>query len=130
MEFFEWAGWFLALLFQSEWSRIIVFALFGIWLFSYLLWDFILAMIKDYELMRDGEANVFDFKREVQCFVGGCALAGWGLYFLYHWFTEPELATWLVGGAVLLVAVWFNRILTNKWRATAWQPANPQRKDL
>lgn len=116
MEVFEWAGW----------SRIIILALFSIWLFSFLLWDFILAVIKQYELMRNGEANVFDFKREVQCFVGMCVLIGWGLYSLYGWFEEPQLGTWLVGGAVGLVAVWFNRMLNNKWLATPWKPAKPQ----
>ena len=70
MEFFDWAGW----------SRIVVFTLFAVWLFSYVVWDFVLAMIRQYELMQNGESNVFDSKREVQCFVGGCVLIGWGLY--------------------------------------------------
>ncbi len=125
MEFFEWVGQFLAMLVRSEWSRIIVFSLFGIWLFSYLLWDFILAMIKQYELMMRGESNVMDFKREVQSFVGVCVLIGWGFYFLFNWFQEPELETWLVGGAAWLVAAWFNRSLTNRWIGTVWEAAKP-----
>lgn len=113
MDLFEWAGW----------SRLIIVSLFGIWLFSYLLWDLILAVIKQYEHMRNGQAKVFDFKREIQCFVGICVLIGWGLYSLYNWFQQPSVGTWLAGGAVWLAAVGFIRILNKKWREAAWDTA-------
>jgi len=105
--------------------KAVVFVLFGIWLFSFLIWDFILTMFKQYEFLRIGESNVFDFKREVQTFLLMIVFIGWGLYYLYGWFDEPGLGTWLVGGAAWLVAAWFNRSRTNRWLGTAWNPAKP-----
>ena len=33
----------------------VIFIIVGAWLFSFLLWDFILSMFKQYELMRKGD---------------------------------------------------------------------------
>ncbi len=102
--------------------KAVVFVLFGIWLFSFLIWDFILTMFKQYEFMRIGESNVFDLKREVQTFLLGIVFIGWGLYYLYGWFDEPGMGTWLVGGAVLLLSGWANRSLSTRWMVADWEP--------
>ncbi len=113
MEFSQW-GW--------NWIvRITVFALVGIWVFSLLLWDFILSVVKQYEFMRRDESSIFTLKSEVQCFVGACAFIGLALYFLYTWFQEPGLGDWLVGGVVLAGAVWLNRIVEKRWRFVDWK---------
>ncbi len=100
----------------------VIFIIVGTWLFSFLLWDFILSMFKQFELMRKSELNVFNFKRETQCFVITCVLIGWGLYFLSKWFENPDWGAWLVGVALLGVAALFNRDLEKTWMVTAWEP--------
>jgi len=151
MEFFKWVDSSLVFVFQISWIEIVarpvgdtlgnlfrniaenptaylrtvkdvIFIIVGAWLFSFLLWDFILSMFKQYELMRKGESNVFNFRRETQCFVIMCVLIGWGLYFLSKWFENPGWGTWLVGVAVLWCAALFNRGLEKTWMVTAWEP--------
>jgi len=70
--------------FKMEWIRPVVFGLLAVWVFSFMLWDFILAVIKTWERVRSDQANIFDLKLETQFFVGGCVLIAWGLhYFIY-----------------------------------------------
>lgn len=121
MEFYEWIDSFLALVLQLKWIRIIAFALFGVWLFSFLIWDFILSIFKQYEFMCSGDSNVFDVKREVQTFLLMIVLIGCGFYYLYGWFDKPDLGAWLIGGAVLLLSVWANRSLSNRWMVAEWE---------
>ena len=128
MEFYEWIDSFLALVLQLKWIRIIAFALFGVWLFSFLLWDFVLSIFKQYELLRKHQSNVFDFKREVQTFLLMIVLIGWGFYYLYGWFDKPDLGTWLIGGAVLLLSVWANRSLSTRWLVAVWESLDDQQR--
>ena len=128
MEFYEWIDSFLALELQLKWIRIIAFALFGVWLFSFLLWDFVLSIFKQYELLRNHQSNVFDFKREVQTFLLMIVLIGCGFYYLYGWFDKPDLGTWLIGGAVLLLSVWANRSLSTRWMVAVWESLDDQQR--
>ncbi len=115
---------------QLEWIRPIVFALFTIWLFSNLIWDFILTVIKTYERMRSDEASIFDFKAEIQGFAVLCVLVGWALVYLYRSFQEPASVTWVtwtIAGVSVAVAAWVNRIVENKWRRMDWGPIGPER---
>ncbi len=113
--------------FKMEWIRPVVFGLLAVWVFSFMLWDFILAVIKTWERVRSDQANIFDLKLETQFFVGGCVLIGWGLHYLYRSFQEPNLAILLFGGGSFLVSVWVNRTLKNKWRSMDWEPLRRSR---
>ena len=109
---------------QIDWIGPTAFICVVVWLFSCALWDFILATIKTYERMRNGDASVFDLKREVQCFVLMCAVTVWCFYLSYRWLPEADPVTWFIADAGLLVAaVWLSRILDKKWQLTVWEPS-------
>jgi len=132
-------GDFLRNLFENPTSYIpstgtvkaLVFALFGIWLFSFLIWDFILTMFKQYEFLRIGKSNVFNFKREIQTFLLMIGFVGWSYYYLYSLFEDPGLGSWFVAGGAILLAGWANRSLSTRWMVAVWEPLDAkQRKTM
>ena len=104
--------------YELGWIRPLVFILIATWVFTYLLWDIVLALMRSWQ--RD--ANIFELKAEIQGFVLLCLCVGWGLYYLYGWFEKPDLAAWLVGAGFLLIAGWFNRVISKKWSLHDWGP--------
>ena len=111
--------------------KAIVFALIGIWLFSFLIWDFVLTMLKHYEFLRIGKSNVFAFKREIQTFLLMIVFVGWTFYYLYRLFDDPGLGSWLVAGGAILLSSWTNRSLSTRWMGAVWEPLDAkQRKTM